>query len=128
MKEATASHNLRGLSLIGDLYILMGIGMIPGGVYFLLMMNLGGLVFLGMGLLLVSIGHYLDDLNPWAWWGAVLGNFGSGGTIAFTIAGSSLQIAISLFYYLAQAAFTIAIFVYLLRPSVRELFFPRENM
>ena len=106
----------------------MGIGMILGSIFFLLSMNLGGLVFLGMGLLLASIGHYLDDLNPWAWWGAFLGNLGSGGLISLTIAGSLLQITISLFYYLAEASLTIAIFVYLLQPSVRELFFPRENM
>ena len=106
----------------------MGMGMILGSIIFLFAMNLGWLVFLGMGILLVGIGHYLDDLNPWAWWGAFLGNFGSGGTISFAIADSSLQISISLLYYLAVASLTIAIFVYLLRPSVRELFFPRENM
>ena len=78
---------------------------------------------MGMGILLLGIGHYLDDLNPWAWWGAFLGNFGSGGSMFYIISGSPLQVGISLVFNLIGATLTIAIFVYLLRPSVRELFF-----
>ena len=123
LKEATSAHNLRGLSLIGDLYILMGMGLFAAGVFFLFASILSGVIFMGMGVLLVGIGHYLDDLEPWAWWGAFLMNFGSGGSIFYIISGSPLQIAISLVYYLANTSLIIAIFVYLLRPSVRELFF-----
>jgi hypothetical protein len=125
MKEATSAHNLRGLSLIGDLYILMGMGLIAAGVFFLFSSNLIGLVFAGMGILLTAIGHYLDDLEPWAWWGAFLGNIGSGSSVVIIISGALLAITISIVYYLLEVTLTIAIFVYLLRPSVRKLFFNR---
>ena len=123
MKAATSAHDLRGISYIGDLYILIGMGLIFAGILFLFTINLMGLLFIGWGLLVGSIGHYLDDLKPWAWWGAFLGNLGSGGSIFLIISGTPLEITISLIYYLGSAALTIAIFVYLLRPSVRELFF-----
>ena len=125
MKEATSTHNLRGLSLIGDLYILMGMGLIVAGAFSLITSNLIGLVFAGMGILLAAIGHYLDDLEPWAWWGAILGNIGLGSSVFIIISGSLLAITISIVYYLLEVTLTIAIFVYLLRPSVRELFFDR---
>ena len=125
MKEATSAHNLRGLSLIGDLYILMGMGLFAAGVFFIVSSNLSGLVFVGMGILVAAIGYYLDDLEPWAWWGAILGNLGSGSSVFIIISGSPLAITISIVYYLLEVTLTIAIFVYLLRPSVRELFFNR---
>ena len=74
INEAMSSHTLRGLSLIGDLYILLGIGMILMSTIFLVSMNLYGLVFTGMGVFVIGIGYYLDDLRVWAWWGALLGN------------------------------------------------------
>lgn len=127
LKEATSAHNLRGLSLIGDLYILMGIGLIIAGGFLLFANFLGGLVFVGFGILLTAIGHYLDDLEPWAWWAAFLSNFGSGSSIFIIISGSPLAITLSIVYYVLGAALTIAIFVYLLRPSVRELFFEHDK-
>jgi hypothetical protein len=127
LKEATSAHNLRGLSLIGDLYFLVGLGLFVAGVFFLSGSNLIGLIFAGMGIFLTAIGHYLDELEPWAWWGAFLGNLGSGGSVVYIITGSPLAITLSVVYYLLEAALTIAIFVYLLRPSVRELFFEHEK-
>jgi hypothetical protein len=123
LKEATSAHNLRGLSLIGDLYFLMGMGLIIAGSFFLFTINLNGLVFVGLGIFLASIGHYLDDLEPWAWWGAFLGNLSSGSSVFIIISGSPLVLTLSLVFYLFEATLTIAIFVYLLQPSVRELFF-----
>ena len=128
MKEATSAHDLKGLSVIGDLYILMGLEVGIAGIFFLWSLNLIGLVFLGFGFFLAAIGYYLDDLRPWTWWGAFLGNLGAGGTIGFTIAGSPLVITVSLIYIVAQAALTFGICIYLLRPSVRSLFFVSENM
>jgi len=101
----------------------MGLGLSIVGIFFLFTPNLIGLVFVGLGILLAAIGHYLDDLEPWAWWAAFLGNLGSGSSIYIIISGSPLSITFSFVYYLFQAALTIAIFVYLLQPSVRELFF-----
>ncbi|MFW9844926.1 MAG: hypothetical protein ACFFEV_10145 [Candidatus Thorarchaeota archaeon] len=125
MREATSSHNLRGLSLICDLHFLFGLGLIVAGVFFLFGGNLVGLIFAGIGVLLTAIGHYLDELEPWAWWGALLGNLGLGGSVFYIISGTPLEIAISVVFYLLQALWGIAILVYLLRPSVRELFFNR---
>ena len=101
----------------------MGLGLFIAGVFFLFTPNLVGLVFVGLGILLAVIGHYLDDLEPWAWWGAFLSNLCSGSSIYIIISGSPLTITFSLVFYLLEAALTIAIFVYLLQPSVRELFF-----
>jgi len=128
VKEANSTHDLKGLSLIGDLYILMGLEVGIAGIFFLLFLNLIGLVFLGFGFFLAAIGYYLDELEPWAWWGAFLGNLGAGGTIGFTLVGSPLVIAVTLIYIIAQAALTFGICIYLLRPSVRSLFFVSENM
>lgn len=128
MREATSAHDMKGLSLIGDLYILMGLGMSIAGIAFLWILNLGGLVFLGLGLFLAAIGYYLDDLKPWAWWGAFLGNLGAGGSVSFAIVGSLLHISLTLLYLLSEAALTLGICIYLLRPSIRNLFFVSENM
>ncbi len=128
MRESTSFHDLRGLSLIGDLYILMGLGLVIGGMFFLWTLNIFGLIFLGLGIFLAAIGYYLDELKPWAWWGAFLGNLGSGGAVSLTIAGAPLQVAITVSYILLHAALTIGILIYLLRPSVRNLFFNSENM
>lgn len=125
MKAATSSHDLKGISFIGDLYILMGMGLTFAGIILLFTINLMGLLFIGLGLFLGAIGHYLDDLKPWAWWGAFLGNLGSGGSIFHIISETPLELAISSVYYLGGVALTIGIFVYLLRPSVRELFFEK---
>jgi hypothetical protein len=127
LKEAISAHNLRGISLIGDLYILMGMGLIIAGGFLLVANFIGGFVFVGLGILLAAIGHYLDDLEPWAWWGAILGNLSSGSSVFIIISGSPLTIALSVVYYLLGAALTIAISIFLLRPSVRELFFKHEN-
>jgi len=123
MKADTSAHDLKGISFIGDLYILIGLGLIVAGIISLFTINLFGLLYIGLGLFVGAIGHYLDDLEPWAWWGAFLGNVGSVGSIFYIITGSTLEIAISSVYYLSEAALTIGIFIYLLRPSVRELFF-----
>ena len=125
MKAATSSHELRGISYIGDLYILMGMGLIFAGIIYLFTINLMGLLFIGFGLMLGAIGHYLDDLKPWAWWGAFLGSLGTGSSMFHIISATPLELAISSVYYLGGAALTIGIFVYLLRPSVRELFFEK---
>ena len=128
MKEALAYHDLKGLSLIGDLYVLMGLGLIIGGIFSLWTLNLIGLIFISLGFFLAAIGYYLDELKPWAWWGAFLGNLTSGGVISLTIAGSPLVIAITMSFVLLQISITVGIFIYLLRPSVRNLFFVSENM
>ena len=125
MKAATSSHELRGISFIGDLYILMGMGLIFAGIIYIFTINLMGLLIIGFGLMLGAIGHYLDDLKPWAWWGAFLGNLGTGSSMFHIISATPLELAISSVYYLGGAALTIGIFVYLLRPSVRELFFEK---
>ena len=128
MKESTSAHDLKGLSLIGDLYILIGIGMIIMSIFFLLSMNLYGLVFIGMGLFVISIGHYLDDLKVWAWWGALLGNVGFISLLFSIIVAGPFQVTITTVYYFVQACLQAAMFVYLLKPSIRSLFFVRENM
>ncbi len=123
MKDAASLHDLRGLSVISDLYILMGLGFTIGGIFFLWTLNWIGLVFLGLGLFLAAIGNYLDELRPWAWWAAVLGNFSAGGSLSFVMIDSALQVTTTLFYILIEGSLTIGIFTYLLRPSVRERFF-----
>ena len=128
MKESTSAHDLKGLSLIGDLYILIGIGMIIMSIFFLLSMNLSGLVFTGMGLFVIGIGHYLDDLKVWAWWGALLGNVGFISLLFSIIVAGPFQVTITTVYYFVQACLQAAMFVYLLKPSIRSLFFVRENM
>jgi hypothetical protein len=128
MKEAMGSHNLRGLSLIGDLYILLGIGMVLMSTIFLVSMNLYGLVFTGMGVFVVSIGYYLDDLRVWAWWGALLSNVGFISFLLSIMFAGQFQVTPTIAYYSVQACLQAAMFVYLLRPSVRGLFFVSENM
>jgi len=128
LKESTSAHDLKGLSLIGDLYVLLGIVMILMSIFFLLSMNLYGLVFIGMGLFVISIGHYLDDLKVWAWWGALLGNVGFISLPFFIIVTGPFQVTITTVYYFVQACLQAAMFVYLLRPGVRGFFFVRENM
>jgi hypothetical protein len=128
LKESTSAHDLKGLSLIGDLYILLGIVMILMSIFFLLSMNLYGLVFTGMGLFVIGIGHYLDDLKGWAWWGALLGNVGSISLLFSIIIAGPFQVTLTTVYYFVQACLQAAMFVYLLRPSVRGLFFVSENM
>ena len=128
MKDSTSAHDFKGLSLIGDLYILLGIAMILMSILFLLSMNLYGLVFGGMGLFVISVGYYLDDLEVWAWWGALLGNVGSISLLFSIIVAGPFQVTITTIYYFVQACLQVAMFVYLLRPSVRSLFFARENM
>lgn len=91
-------------------------------------MNLYGLVFGGMGLFVISVGYYLDDLEVWAWWGALLGNVGSISLLFSIIVAGPFQVTITTIYYFVQACLQVAMFVYLLRPSVRSLFFARENI
>ena len=128
INEAMSSHTLRGLSLIGDLYILLGIGMILMSTIFLVSMNLYGLVFTGMGVFVIGIGYYLDDLRVWAWWGALLGNVGFISFLLSIMFAGQFQITPTTAYYSVQACLQAAMFVYLLRPSVRGLFFVSENM
>ncbi len=128
MRESTSAHDFKGLRLIGDLYILIGIAMILMSIFFLLSMNLYGLVFTGMGLFVISIGHYLDDLKVWAWWGALLGNVGFISLLFSIIVAGPFQVTITTVYYFVQACLQAAMFVYLLKPSIRSLFFVRENM
>jgi hypothetical protein len=128
LKESTSAHDLKGLSLIGDLYILLGIAMILMSISFLLSMNLSGLVFTGMGLFIIGIGHYLDDLKGWAWWGALLGNVGFISFLLSIMFAGQFQVTPTTAYYSVQACLQAAMFVYLLQPSVRGLFFVSENM
>ncbi len=128
MRESTSAHDFKGLRLIGDLYILIGIAMILMSIFFLLSMNLYGLVYTGMGLFVISIGLYLDDLKVWAWWGALLSNVGSITLLISVIVAGPFQVTITTVFNFVQACLQAAMFVYLLRPSIRGLFFVRENM
>ncbi len=123
MIEATSSHDLKGLRLIGDLYVLIGMGLILASILFTQSFILVVLFFMSMGIACVGIGHYLDDLKPWAWGGAVITNIVLACSMIYTISTSSLQIGISMVYQIAYVIFSIGIVVYLLRPTVRNLFF-----
>jgi hypothetical protein len=123
MKEATSSHDLKGLRLIGDLYVLAGMGLILASILFTQSFILVVLFFMGMGIACVGIGHYLDDLRTWAWGGAIISNIILGSSMIYSISTSPFQIGVSLVYQIAYVVFTIGIIVYLLRPTVRNLFF-----
>jgi peptidoglycan/LPS O-acetylase OafA/YrhL len=128
LKESTSAHDLKGLHLIADLYVLIGIVMIFMSLFLLLSMNLYGLLFTAMGIFVIGIGHYLDDLKVWAWWGALLGNVGCISLLFSIIVVGPFQDTTTTVYSFVQACLQAAMFVYLLKPSVRGLFFVREKI
>ncbi len=105
------SSTPRGVGILADLEILVGIAYIFLGVVFLFSFLISGVSVIALGLILIYMGWALARLEIWAWWGSLLLN----GVICvgnIIFAGEYLLIILS-----------IAIIVYLLTPGVRNRFF-----
>ncbi|MFW9789181.1 MAG: hypothetical protein ACFFE2_04445 [Candidatus Thorarchaeota archaeon] len=123
MKDELASHNLRGLELIADLYILGGILVFGVGVALFVLGSLTALLLAGFGIIMIATGYYLDDLRRLAWIAVIITNF-----IALTTTAYSAFILHTQIYdptFIINVAISILCIGYLLRPQVRNLFFEK---
>ena len=121
MIEAMSSHDLRGLSLISDFYMISGAAVFGVSLLLLFTGSFVALILIGYGVIIIAVGHYLDDLHPAAWWFAVLSN---SVPLAFYLydflVNYNLTIGIT---FILNLALAILIIGYLLRPKVRNHFF-----
>ncbi|MFX1482506.1 MAG: hypothetical protein ACFFCP_04870 [Promethearchaeota archaeon] len=120
LKEATASHNLRGLDLISDIYMITGAAMGVAGFFLLFTISFTGLIAIGYGLLVVAVGYYLDNLRPAAWWFAVIT-----GIVPLPFFLYYFIVAINIttgFTLILNLILAILVVGYLLKPNVRSLF------
>lgn len=111
MNGWVSSSGPRGVRILADLEILVGIAYIFLGVFLLFYFVIPGVSVIALGLILIYMGWALDKLEIWAWWGSLLLN----GVICvgnIISAGEYLLIILS-----------IAIIIYLLTPGVRGRFF-----
>ncbi|MHA2143672.1 MAG: hypothetical protein ACXADC_14340 [Candidatus Thorarchaeota archaeon] len=107
----TSSKSPRGIEILADLEILVGIGSIVFGIFLILYIDISGVIALLGGGLLIAMGWALHKLEPWAWWGSLIVNVVlCVGHIAF--AGNYLLFILS-----------FSFIVYLLTPGVRSRFF-----
>jgi uncharacterized membrane protein (DUF2068 family) len=121
LKEALSPHNLRGLSLIADFYIIGGAAVMGVSLLLLFTGYSVALVALGYGVIIIAVGHYLDDLHPAAWWFAVITNIVPlGFFLNDFLVNNNPTMGITFIINLALAILVIG---YLLRPKVRNHFF-----
>jgi hypothetical protein len=101
----------RGVGILADFEIIVGIAYIFLGVVFLFSFLISGVGVVALGLILIYMGWALAKLEIWAWWGSLLLN----GVICvgnIIFAGEYLLIILSMM-----------ITIYLLTPGVRSRFF-----
>lgn len=121
MKEAMSSHDLRGLSLIADFYMISGAAVMGVSLLLLFTGYFVALIAIGYGVIIIAVGHYLDDLHPAAWWFAVITNI-----VPLTfllndfLVNNNLTMGIT---FIINLALAILVTGYLLRPKVRNHFF-----
>ena len=100
----------RGVGILADLEILVGIVYIFLGFYLIFNFATSGLGVASSGLILIYMGWSLSKLEIWAWWGSLLLNCAIFiGNIIFS--GEFLPIILSL-----------VIIIYLITPGVRSRF------
>lgn len=123
LKEAMSSHDLRGLSLIADFYMIGGTAIIGVGLLFLFTGIFAAIIAVGYGVLIVAVGYYLDDLHPAAWWFAIITNFAPLPLFLYDFFVASNPT--TGFAVILNLALSILIVGYLVRPKVRNLFFEK---
>ncbi|MFX1605536.1 MAG: hypothetical protein ACFFDD_06475 [Promethearchaeota archaeon] len=125
MKEALSSHDFRGLSLIADFYMIAGAAVIGVSLLLLFTGALTALIAIGYGVIIVTVGYYLDDLHPVAWWFAVITNFAP--LVFFLYDFFVTDNPTTGFAIILNLALSILIVGYLVRPKVRSLFFENTS-
>lgn len=123
LKEAMKSHNLRGLSLISDFYMICGTAVIGVSLLLLFTGALAAIISIGFGIVVVAVGHYLDDLHPAAWLFAVLTNIAPLAFFLYNFVITSNPT--TGFAIILNLALSIIIVGYLLKSNVRSLFFEK---
>ncbi len=121
LKAETTLHNLRGLSLIADLYIIGGALMAGLSLFLIVFGSFYALILVAAGFILIAIGYYLDDLHRFSWWAVVLSNAISLVTTSYSAI--VLQIVIFDVIFVINTLLSALCLGYLLRASVRNLFF-----
>jgi hypothetical protein len=132
LKENTSLHNLRSLSLISDLCILEGIYLLISGLVLLMYAVLFAIIPIGAGVVFIIMGHYLDDLNQFAWWTVIVTSFLSitGTAVGSLYYGNILQFPVgltSLVNFVVNLVLGFLIVGYLLKSNVRALFFKEST-
>ncbi len=133
MKEATSSHDLKGLKLIADLCIIEGILLVGFGVVFLVFGSLSAIFPVVAGILMMAMGYYLDDLRKIAWWGVIIINSLSlvgllVGALFYNII-NQLPIGQTDFATLViNIPVSVLVIGYLQRSKVRSLFFEEPTI
>ncbi|MFW9887463.1 MAG: hypothetical protein ACFFER_04735 [Candidatus Thorarchaeota archaeon] len=111
MSKWYSSTSPRGVRVLAEFEILVGIAYILLGTFLLYFLAISGVGAITLGLILIYMGWALDKLEIWAWQGSLLMN----GAICFgniIFGGDYLSFILSL-----------AIIIYLLTPGVRSRFF-----
>ena len=121
MKAEMSSHDLRGISIIADLYILVGAVMATASFFLIPVWGFYSLLLIGAGVIMMAIGHYLDDLHRFSWWLVVISNFVSLVTTSYSAI--FLQTPIYDVSFFINVVLSVLCLGYLLKPSVRNLFF-----
>lgn len=106
-----SSSSPRGVRVLADFEILIGVAYILLGTFLLYFLLLSGVSAIAFGLALIYMGWALDKLEIWAWRGSLLVN----GAICVSniiFGGDYLSFILS-----------FAIIIYLLTPGVRSRFF-----
>jgi hypothetical protein len=124
LKAETSSHDLRGLSIIADLYILAG-AVIAVSSFFLIAIGsfYSLLLLIGAGVIMIAIGHYLDNLNRFSWWLVVISNFVSLAMTSYSAI--FIQMPIYDVSFFINVAVSVLCVGYLTRSNVRKLFFEK---
>jgi hypothetical protein len=124
LKAEMSSHNLRGLSIIADLYILAG-AVIAVSSFFLIAIGsfYSLLLLIGAGVIMIAIGHYLDNLNRFSWWLVVISNFVSLAMTSYSAI--FIQMPIYDVSFFINVAVSVLCVGYLTRSNVRKLFFEK---
>jgi len=106
-----SSNAPRGVRILADFEILVGIAYILLGIFLLFYLAISGVSVIALGLILAYMGWALDKLEIWAWWGSLLINAAIFiGNIIF--GGDCLYIILS-----------TVIIIYLLTHVIRSRFF-----
>jgi uncharacterized integral membrane protein len=121
LKAETSSHDLRGLSIIADLYILGGVAVAGSGLLFFILGSVYAVMPIGFGVIMIAIGYYLDDLHRLSWWAVVISNL-----VALVLTSYSAIFLHTVAYditFIINVALSVLCIGYLMRSNVRKLFF-----
>ncbi|MHA2057997.1 MAG: hypothetical protein ACW979_10240 [Candidatus Thorarchaeota archaeon] len=120
-----SSHDLRGLSLIADFYMIGGAAVIGVSLLLLFTGYFVALIAIGFGIIIITVGHYLDDLHPASWWFAIITNMVPLPFLLYNfVVYNNPTIGIT---FIINLALAILVMGYLLRPKVRNHFFMSPN-